>query len=346
MEIDVDTFLVTVYCEVDDVYQEQFAAQKPPRPGHQPEMSDSEVLTLAILTQWREHSTERGMLAYARQHWRQAFPVLLSQSAFNRRVRDLASVLCALGPALAQRLASTLGPAPVYQVMDGVPIPLMQRCRGERHRLFGQEAAVGRGGSDRSWYYGLRLLDVIDNRGVITGFVLGPATTEERWLAEALLCWRSDPTAPAPTAEDLDGVLSTSHMRGGRVGPTGPIRSRYGAGRPSRLPIISDRGFRGSSWERHWREDYGAQVITEEVYEALEDPTERQRAAAWLHRHRQRIETIHDLLDDVLHLARPGAHTLAGLLARIGAKVAALNLLISFNHAIEHPAFSHFTPFD
>lgn len=62
MEIDLDTFLVTVYCYVDDWYREQVAPQKPARPGHQPDLSDSEVLTLAVLAQWQEHTSERAFL--------------------------------------------------------------------------------------------------------------------------------------------------------------------------------------------------------------------------------------------------------------------------------------------
>ena len=41
MEIDLNTFLTTWYCAVDDVYRGAFAPTKPVRPGHQPEMADS-----------------------------------------------------------------------------------------------------------------------------------------------------------------------------------------------------------------------------------------------------------------------------------------------------------------
>jgi hypothetical protein len=92
----------------------------------------------------------RGKSALAERGY---FPRLLSQSAFNRRMRDLGEVLGQLGPALAQHVEQTLGPA-AYEVLDGVPVPLMRRCRSERHRLFGDEAGLGCGGSDREWYYG------------------------------------------------------------------------------------------------------------------------------------------------------------------------------------------------
>src|SRR5579863_8956995 len=98
MDIDVNTFLTTVYYVVDELYQAQYAALKPVRRGAAPQMSDSEVLSVVILAQWQQNRSEAAFLRYARAHWRGYFPRLLTQSAFNRRARDLLGVLCHLGP--------------------------------------------------------------------------------------------------------------------------------------------------------------------------------------------------------------------------------------------------------
>jgi hypothetical protein len=68
-----------------------------------------------------------------------------------------------------------------------VPVPLLRRCRGRRQRLFGDEADVGRGGSDKEAYSGMQLLVVANDQGTIDGCVAGPAATSEYWLAEAVL---------------------------------------------------------------------------------------------------------------------------------------------------------------
>src|SRR5215218_6694945 len=149
MKLDLDTFLVTVYCVIDDLYRQRYAAAKPPRPGPSPQVSDTEVLTLAVLAQWQPRNSEQAFVEYAAAHWRAYFPRLLSQAAFNRRVRDLGGVLAALGPAVAALLQAQRGGGAAYQVWDGLPIPLMRRCRGRRHRSFGAEAGFGRGGVDR-----------------------------------------------------------------------------------------------------------------------------------------------------------------------------------------------------
>ena len=98
MEIDLDTFLTTVYVITDDLYQTHFALLKPRRPGKKPELSDSEVLTLALLAQWQTARSERAFGRYAAKQWQISCPRLLSQSQCNRLVRDLCGMLCALDP--------------------------------------------------------------------------------------------------------------------------------------------------------------------------------------------------------------------------------------------------------
>lgn len=344
MDIDVDTFLTTVYCVVDELYQARYAPHKPLRPGAAPRMSDSEVLTVVILAQWQQDRSERAFLRYARAHWRGYFPRLLSQSAFNRRARDLLGVLCRLGPQVGALVAALLAAPPTYAVLDTVPVPLMRRCRGERHRCFADEAAVGRGGSDRAWYYGLSLLTVVRADGALSGFVLGPATTEERWLADALLRWRQDPAAPPPTAEDLAPVLGPTHKAGGtRRGPTGPLGPRGAVGAPSALPYLADLGFAGATWQAHWRAAYGAAVLTKADYAAALE-AERAPAEQWLSRLRQVIETANAVLADLLGLKFPRARTYWGLLTRVAAKIAAFNILLYLNHRHDRPTFAYATP--
>ena len=68
-------------------------------------------------------------MRYVRAHWRGYFPRLLSQSAYNRRSRDLAGVLVVLVPVVAQELRAATA---AYEVLDTVAVPLLRRCRGCR----------------------------------------------------------------------------------------------------------------------------------------------------------------------------------------------------------------------
>lgn len=343
-EIDLATFLTAVYCVVDDLYTASFAARKPRRPGHPPELADSEVLTLAVLAQWQHARSEAAFVQYVRTHWRAYFPRMLTQGAFNRRVRDLAGVLCQLGPAVAPLTAMLLRHSSAFAVLDTVPVPLMRRCRGNAHRLFAAEAQVGRGGSDHDWYYGVQLLVVVNAVGTITGFVFGPANTEERWLAEALLRWRVAPKAGVPRLAELEPLLGPSHKKGGkRQGPTGPILSWLGVGKPQGTPYLADLGFAGRAWNAHWRDAYGAVVLTKADYAGLESAQAR-RGRRWLGRLRQVIETVNGRLVEVFGLQFPRARSLWGLLARLAAKIAAFNVAVYLNHVFHRPTFSIFDP--
>jgi hypothetical protein len=345
MEIDVDTFLTVVYCVCDEVYEREIRPQLKPRPGARPKLSDSEVLTLAVLEQWHGQHCERCFLGYVRRHWGAYFPQLTSQSAFNRRVRHLGAALCVLGPAVAREVGRYLGRGPAYQVWDGVPVPLMRRCRGRRHRLFGDEADIGRGGSDKASYYGMHLLAVANDQGTIDGCVVGPAATSEYWLAEALLRWRIDPTAPAPTPQELAPRLGPTHLAGGRrTGPTGPLGPRRAAGSPSTLPIQADLGFAGRHWRRHWRTTYGTPVLTKADYDSLPDPTERRRARRGFNRRRQAVETVFSTLTHHLGITFPRARSKWGVWLRLVAKVAAYNLAVYVNYLFHRPIFALFNP--
>ncbi len=352
MEIDLGAFLVIVYCIVDDLYRSKYAPFKPRRRGHKPELSDSEVLTLALLAQWQLGRSENAFVGYVVVHWQRYFPRMLTQGAFNRRVRDLAGVLCRLGPEVTDLTRQYLASPLAYEVLDGVPVPLMRRCRGSRHRLFANEAAIGRGGSDRDWYYGVKLLLAVTPDGQVTGFVFGPANIEEHWLAEALLRWRFDLDLAAPRVSELEAVLGPSHNAGGRrVGPTGPMFSS-GVGEATSQLYLGDLGFAGSAWDRHWLDDYGALVQTKADYDHLACPStdpdtdrrERRQGRHQLTSLRQVIESVNNCLDSVLGLKFPKARSLWGLLARIGAKIAALNIAIHINLMTNRPVLSLFNP--
>jgi hypothetical protein len=347
MDLDLDTFLVTVYCTVDELYAEQLGPRKPARPGAAPELSDSEVLTLMVLAQAQTRRSERRFIRYAGRHWRAYFPRLLSQSAFNRRARDLMLTLGALGPAVAARLTAAWAGVP-YEAVDGVAVPLARRCRGLRRRLFTcEEAGLGKGGSAREWYFGVHLVGAVHPAGVITGFVVGPADTGERWLAEALLRWRRDPLAPPPTAPELAAVLGPSHRKGGaRLGPTGPLRGRTAAGPPAAGPYVLDLGFRSARWQAYWRAAYGAAVLTK-----ADLPPEATAAQRHELRHtacsvRQVVETAFGWLTDRFGLEFPRARTMRGVLARLGAKVAAFNLGVYVNHLLGRLPFAFFNPYE
>lgn len=335
MALDLDTFLVALYTVVDDLYQQHAAPVKPVRPGPGPAVSDSEVLTLALCAQWGGRS-ERAFLRYVRTYWRGYFPRLLSQSAYNRRCRDLAGVLVALVPVVARELRAA---GAAYEALDTVAVPLLRRCRGRYRRLFGAEAAIGRGGSDKGWYYGCKLLLAVTPTGVVTGFVLAPANMADRWLADALLCWRADPHATPLQVADLPAPLRPNGTP--YVGPTGPRWPPQGAGARSAGPYLADKGFKGAWWEQHWSHTYGARLLPPPAAQGPQAALAKRQHARW----RQVVETLNGHLIQTFGLHFPRARSTPGLLVRIAAKLAAVNLGLWLNRLFGRPPWAFTTLF-
>jgi hypothetical protein len=81
---DVDTFLTILYVTVDDFIKTQPTAA--PRSGPAAALGSSEVITLALFSQWRQFESERAFYRYALRRLRSAFPTLPERSQFNRRL--------------------------------------------------------------------------------------------------------------------------------------------------------------------------------------------------------------------------------------------------------------------
>ena len=84
MELDLETFLTTLYVRVDDLYEQAVRPQLPACRGPAPSLSDSEVLCLGLAAQWRSGvpwKSERGFLRYAVKYLRGMFPGLTTARA-------------------------------------------------------------------------------------------------------------------------------------------------------------------------------------------------------------------------------------------------------------------------
>ena len=95
MEIDLHTFLPTVYAITDALSQTHFAARKPTRPGKKPALSDREVLTLALLAHWQTARSEHAFGRYAAKQWQAASAPAQPKPVQPPRARPLRRALSA-----------------------------------------------------------------------------------------------------------------------------------------------------------------------------------------------------------------------------------------------------------
>ena len=182
--MDLERLLVSLYVLVDDWWQEEHPPT-PRRPGRPPALSQSEVLTLAILSQWPRWRSERDFFRFADAHLREYFPTLLSPGQLNRRIRALEPELRALQRHLA---LSLLSGSEVYHLLDTTLIPAVVRVRACRKGLFAGQASFGRSVSKTEWVYGFKVVALsVTPRGVITAFGLAPANCDERAIGDFLI---------------------------------------------------------------------------------------------------------------------------------------------------------------
>jgi hypothetical protein len=242
MDLDLATFLTALYVMVDDLSQSPIHPMRPASGGPPAERSDSEVLCLGLASQWRSGvpwQSERGVIRYVHKHLGHFFPLLLSQSALNRRLRRLWGAFLVLQDAVAKTRVT----AQDQEVMDGFPIPVAHGARSFPPGWFAAIARIGQGGTDR-YCYGVCMRLVISRRGGATGGALASGNVPERGVAELLLSTRAgQPRLPGPLHPEthqpkvtLPTAWRSPAPRGGlRLAPAHEDRqrvSRRGLARP------------------------------------------------------------------------------------------------------------------
>ena len=325
--MDLDTFLTTLYVLVDDWYKANMTIAMRRHAGPESQMSDSEVLTVALAGQWRvgvPWQSERGVVRYMQRHGRGWFPRMLSKSQFNQRVRQLWAALVRLQQDVANWLASE---DDLYECVDCTELPgcsLSQAASQAAHWLSGK---LGRGGNNGGWFYGRQLLLSATASGGITGWLVGMAQVDDRWMLEAFVSARQE------TLQVIGPEVAPQKRAAPRQVPT---ESSFGpavtVGLNCHRPYLADQGFNGARWITHWSDLYQATVIT--VPPANTEPAWERQDIAWLSSHRQIVETVFARLSEVFGLKRLNAHTDWGQITRLAAKTAAYNLGIFFNRLL------------
>ena len=331
--MDLDTFMTTLYVLVDDWFRAKAMAQILKRRGPQPQMSDVEVLSVALAGQWRKGvpwDSERGVVRYMQRHGKCWFPAMLQRSAFNHRVRNLWAVVLQLQQDLAQCLRDV---ASHYEIVDTVPVPVgsLSQSKATASHWF-VTADVGYGGNQGSMYWGHQVLMSIGSTGAVSGWLVASASCDDRWLLQGFLSQRNG------QAELLAPQAWRPHRR---LHPP-PFMGAFQACGQSPVDVyLADRGFNGFRWFNHWASRYHKQVLTapSKHYSNRWSPT----WGRWFSKLRQPIETVFAVMSDSLSLKRLQAHSLWGLYTRLALVAATHNLGILLNQTLGRALLSHAT---
>ena len=129
--MDRDTFIITVYCLVDEHYAAVTAQHQVRRGGFAPALSDSEVITMEICGEYFKLDKDKDLFAYFRDHYRHFFPALGDRPSFVRQAANLWLVK----EQIQQRLVRASGQdRDGVQPIDTLPLPVCVYTRAPRDR--------------------------------------------------------------------------------------------------------------------------------------------------------------------------------------------------------------------
>ncbi len=184
--LDKATVLTTIFTIVDDAMKGSPVIQQAlKRPGPAPQLADSEVITLALYQELIGEPREDHFFRLHQASLRTFFPGLNERSRYNRRKRDLWSVILAVRISLqvvldALQLEETAA-------IDSAPVPCVGYKRAKHVSDFAGRADYGVCSSKAMKYFGLKLHSVVSLTGVVMGFVLTGASRYDNQAVIELL---------------------------------------------------------------------------------------------------------------------------------------------------------------
>ena len=193
MIADLDTLLIALYVELTDrIIPERGFTRR--GPGGRPEVTDAELVCLAVAQVLLRFDDERHWLRSAPKLIGHLFPRLLRQPEYNTRLKAAAPLM---ETALRWLADATPAAAEMLRLMDATPVPCGQSViTARRSDLYGY-AGYGYCPSHSRWYWGTRLTVICTCDGTVTGFGLAnPKLYGEREAARAMLNDHR-PTAPS-----------------------------------------------------------------------------------------------------------------------------------------------------
>lgn len=193
MDADLDTLATALYVRTDDLLKTH-PEQAPARPaiGLAPQITDAELLTLAVMQALLRYTSEARWLRYAHAHLRPMFPDLPGQSGYNKRLRALVGTATWLIRMLASETT-------VYDddvlLVDSTPVECARSKETVRRSEMAGWAQYGYCASHSRFFWGLRLHMIATVHGLPIAFAITGAKADERTVVTDLLA--TDPALAA-----------------------------------------------------------------------------------------------------------------------------------------------------
>lgn len=173
-----DDLLTAIYAQVDDFLPQRTG------PGRPPQITDAELISLAIAQALMGLPNDRQFLALAAYRLGHLFPYLPKQPGYNKRLRRLApeiertiNYLAYISPSFCDGL----------RLLDSTPVPCAASRETVRRSELAGTAAYGYCRSHSRYFWGFRLYLLCAADGTPIAFELAPANAPEREIAKEML---------------------------------------------------------------------------------------------------------------------------------------------------------------
>jgi hypothetical protein len=182
---DLDTLATALYVRTDDLLkQSPQVAPRRPAVGIAPQLSDAELITLAVLQALLGFTSEARWIRHARAHLRHLFPCLPQQPGYNKRLRAARGLVRHCTRVLAA--GTSLWTDDVW-VVDSTPVECARSREAVKRSDLAGWAQYGYCASHSRWFWGLRLHLVTTLHGLPAGFALTGAKADERQVLLGIL---------------------------------------------------------------------------------------------------------------------------------------------------------------
>jgi Transposase DDE domain len=187
MNPDLDTLVTRLYVVIDDLLIDHpHWAPERPAVGIAPKLSDSELVTLAVIQALLGFSSEARFIRYARAHLRPWFPYLPDRPGYNKRLRRSGQLMQHLTAALARACPSWTDD---LWLVDSTPVECGRSRETVKRSDLAGWATYGYCASHSRWFWGLRLHLITTPSGLPVAYALAGAKTDERDTASDMIAF-------------------------------------------------------------------------------------------------------------------------------------------------------------
>jgi hypothetical protein len=183
--LDLDTFIVSMFCLLDDTLKLHLAGNPLRQRGPLPRLADSEVLTIEVVGEYLGLAQDKAIFDYFRRHFSHLFPALavVDRTTFTRQAANL----CKLKEALWLKMIDRTYCDPGLALVDSFPVHVCRFARAPKCKSFRGDAGYGKDHCIDQIFYGFRLHVRVSWPGVITTVGVAPAGVSDMAMLEQVV---------------------------------------------------------------------------------------------------------------------------------------------------------------